>query len=72
MSRIDKGVHIFYRRVKGGSPILSFYGRKEQYPVLAPSPGRYDEKRGVTYHCEGLDRSPSVREMRIAEVIGLS
>ncbi|SGY79486.1 BQ5605_C008g05145 [Microbotryum silenes-dioicae] len=44
MSRIDKGVHIFYRRVKGGSPILSFSGRKEQYPVLAPSLGRYDEK----------------------------
>ncbi|SGY19983.1 BQ5605_C017g08419 [Microbotryum silenes-dioicae] len=56
MSRIDKGVHIFYRR----------------YPVLAPSLGRYDEKWVVTYHCEEFDRSPNVIEMRIAEVIGLS
>ncbi|SGY14212.1 BQ5605_C010g06103 [Microbotryum silenes-dioicae] len=33
MSQIDKGVHIFYRRVIGGSPILSFYERKEQLTV---------------------------------------
>ncbi|SGZ07970.1 BQ5605_C030g10757 [Microbotryum silenes-dioicae] len=72
MSPIDKGVHIFYRQVKGGSPILSFSGRKEQYPVLAPSLGRYNEKWVVTYHCEEFNRSPNVIEMRIAEVIGLS